>query len=74
MGLNFYIIFIITGSLWAPIIFHFLFDFSILAMGNKPKLDNADPVANIIAISSICFVCSASCVSVLLIDLVVLVS
>jgi membrane protease YdiL (CAAX protease family) len=52
MGLNFYIIFIITGSLWAPIIFHFLFDFSILAMGNKPKLDNADPVANIIAIST----------------------
>jgi membrane protease YdiL (CAAX protease family) len=52
MGLNFYIILIITGSLWAPIIFHFLFDFSILAMGNKPKLDNADPVANIIAIST----------------------
>ena len=52
MGLNFYIIFIITGSLWAPIVFHFLFDFSILAMGSKPNLGKNDLTSQIIAIST----------------------
>ncbi len=37
MGLNFYILLVISGSLWLPIILHALYDLSILALGPDPK-------------------------------------
>lgn len=33
MGINFYVVFIITGTLWAPMLLHFIFDFSLLVQG-----------------------------------------
>ena len=33
MGINFYVLYIISGTLWIPIIFHFLYDLSILLIG-----------------------------------------
>lgn len=33
MGLNFYFILILSGTLWLPILIHFLYDFSILSLG-----------------------------------------
>lgn len=39
-GINFFTIFVITGTLWLPILIHFLHDFSLLAQGagvNKPS-------------------------------------
>lgn len=38
MGLNFYIIYVISGTLWLPIIAHFLYDLSIFALGYNPKI------------------------------------
>ncbi len=53
MGLNFYFIYILTGSLWYPIIAHFLYDFSILAMGDKPTLSSKDITTKVISISTV---------------------
>lgn len=52
MGLNFYIIYVISGSLWFPIILHFLYDFSILGMGPNPDLSNKK-LASFIAATTI---------------------
>ena len=52
MGLNFYIILVITGTLWAPIVVHFLYDLSIFALGPDPKLEKS-LTSNIISISTI---------------------
>ena len=34
-GANFYIMFVISGTLWLPIIVHALFDFSVLVQGGQ---------------------------------------
>lgn len=48
MGINFYIIYIITGTLLAPIILHFLYDFSILGMGQNLKMNDKNITALLI--------------------------
>lgn len=52
MGLNFYVILVISGTLWVPIIFHFLYDLSILLLGPDPKLDNS-LVSKVISIATL---------------------
>jgi membrane protease YdiL (CAAX protease family) len=37
MGLNFYFVFILSGTLWLSIIIHALYDLSIFTMGPDPK-------------------------------------
>jgi membrane protease YdiL (CAAX protease family) len=42
-GIDFFVIYVVTGSLWAPIALHFLHDFTLLVQGgsvNKPKSKN----------------------------------
>ena len=52
MGLNFYIILVISGTLWAPILAHFLYDLSIFLLGPDPKLEDS-LASKIISIATI---------------------
>lgn len=37
MGIGFYISLVVSGTLWLPIVLHWLYDFTILALGHNPK-------------------------------------
>ena len=52
MGLNFYIILVISGTLWAPILAHFLYDLSIFFFCSDPKLEDS-LVSKIISVATI---------------------
>lgn len=52
MGLNFYIIFVISGTLWLPIIAHALYDLSIFLLGPDPKIPDSF-AAKVISISTL---------------------
>lgn len=55
MGLNFYIIYIISGTLWLPILFHFVYDFSLLMLNPKTEIGKGFRpnfiLANIVALN-----------------------
>lgn len=44
MGLNFFMLYVASGTLWLPILMHFVYDFSILFLGPEPELESGNAI------------------------------